>query len=142
MAEIDFDASYGEDSSAFGGNIESFINWLGGLVSLALIAGLCWWGYQLVMRDVSGIPVVRALEGPMRVAPENPGGSLADHQGLSVNAIAAEGEAEAPAERLVLAPRAVELSSEEIGKLEGPYRPKAPTGLGMPLPPMEQISVL
>ncbi|ALE17006.1 L-fuco-beta-pyranose dehydrogenase [Altererythrobacter epoxidivorans] len=36
----------------------------------------------------------------------------------------------------------VELSSEEIGKLEGPYRPKAPTGLGMPLPPMEQVSVL
>ena len=36
----------------------------------------------------------------------------------------------------------VELTGEEIGKLEGPYRPKAPTGLGMPLPPMEQVSVL
>ena len=39
--------------------------------------------------------------------PENPGGTPADHQGLAVNAVAAEGTAAAPADRLILgaAPR-------------------------------------
>jgi aryl-alcohol dehydrogenase-like predicted oxidoreductase len=35
----------------------------------------------------------------------------------------------------------IELSVEEIAALEAPYRPKAPTGLGMPLPAMDQVSV-
>jgi hypothetical protein len=65
------------------------------------------------MRDVTGVPVVRALEGPMRIAPEDPGGSTAAHQGLAVNAIAAEGVAEAPPERVVLAPVEVNLTEED-----------------------------
>ena len=35
----------------------------------------------------------------------------------------------------------LELSADEIAKLEAPYRPKMPTGLAMPLPPMDQVSV-
>ncbi|MEL6528482.1 MAG: aldo/keto reductase [Pseudomonadota bacterium] len=35
----------------------------------------------------------------------------------------------------------ISLTDEEIAALEGPYRPKAPTGMGMPLPPMDQVSV-
>ncbi|MEM7690325.1 MAG: aldo/keto reductase [Pseudomonadota bacterium] len=35
----------------------------------------------------------------------------------------------------------VELSEDEIAALEGPYRPKLPTGMGMALPPMNQVSV-
>lgn len=35
-----------------------------------------------------------------------------------------------------------ELSEEDIGKLESPYRAKFPTGMGMPLPPMDQVSLL
>ncbi|MEO0589333.1 MAG: aldo/keto reductase [Pseudomonadota bacterium] len=35
----------------------------------------------------------------------------------------------------------VELSEEEIAKLEAPYRPKFPTGMGMPMLPMNQVSV-
>ncbi|MGH1329296.1 MAG: SPOR domain-containing protein [Paracoccaceae bacterium] len=85
----------------------------GAAMSIALIAGLGVWGYKLMVRDVSGVPVVRALSGPMRMAPEDPGGRQASHQGLAVNAIAAEGEAEAPADRLVLAPRPVELADED-----------------------------
>ncbi len=57
------------------------------------------------MRDVSGIPVVRAMEGDMRVLPDNPGGGVAAHTGLSVNEVAAMGEAGGPEDRLVLAPR-------------------------------------
>ena len=59
-------------------------------MSLALIVGIGVWGTKLIMRDVSGIPVVRAAEGPMRIQPENPGGLPADHQGLSVNDVAGQ----------------------------------------------------
>ena len=72
-----------------GGTFSTLLNWIGALTSLALIAGLSAWGYQLAVRDVSGVPVIVALEGPMRVAPEDPGGQLAAHQGLAVNAVAA-----------------------------------------------------
>lgn len=93
--------------------IGTALNVLGAMASLALIAGIGVWGYQLVMRDVSGVPVVRAIEGPMRVQPEDPGGREADHQGLAVNAVAAEGSAQAPADRLMLAPRPVDLTDED-----------------------------
>jgi hypothetical protein len=56
---------------------------------------------------------VRAIEGPMRIAPEDPGGSRAAFQGLAVNAIAAEGTAEAPADLVVLAPVEVNLTEED-----------------------------
>jgi 1-deoxyxylulose-5-phosphate synthase len=34
------------------------------------------------------------------------------------------------------------LSAEEIAALEAPYRPKWPTGMGMPMPPMDQVSLI
>ena len=94
-------------------NYNSMINLAGAATSVALVLGLAVWGYKLAVRDVSGIPVVLALQGPMRVAPAAPGGTVADNQGLAVNAIAAEGNVAAPAERLVLAPRAVDLSLDD-----------------------------
>ena len=64
-----------EPDRVSGTNVFGLIfNWVGALMSVALIAGLGVWGYQLAMRDVTGVPVVRALEGPMRVTPEEPGG--------------------------------------------------------------------
>lgn len=85
----------------------------GALLSLALVIGVGVWSYKLLMRDVSGVPVVRALAGEMRVAPKNPGGEAADHQGLAVNAVAARGAAAPPADRIKLAPRPVELTDED-----------------------------
>jgi len=95
--------------SALGGAVRV----LGAAGSLALVIGIGVWGYKLIIRDVSGVPVVRALEGPMRVQPDNPGGSQADHQGLAVNAVAAAGTAAPTADRLMLAPRPVELTDED-----------------------------
>src|SRR6056297_257649 len=89
-------------------------NITGAVLSFALVAGVGVWGYKLIMRDVSGVPVVRAVEGPMRVAPEDPGGQAADHQGLAVNAVAAEGIAAAPADRLILAPPPLDLTLEDV----------------------------
>ncbi len=86
----------------------------GAAASLALMVGVGVWGYKLLVRDVTGIPVVRAMEGPMRVAPENPGGEVADYTGLAVNAIAAMGEAAPPEDVLTLAPAAEGLAPEDL----------------------------
>lgn len=85
----------------------------GAVVSLALVAGTGVWGYKLFMRDVSGVPVVQSVKGAMRISPENPGGQPAEHQGLSVNSVAAEGIAAKPADRLVLAPAPISLSDDD-----------------------------
>jgi hypothetical protein len=92
----------------------TIMNFAGAGLSLALILGVSFWGYQLIMRDVSGIPVVRAMEGDMRVLPDNPGGAVASHTGLSVNEVAASGEAGALEDRLVLAPTTAGLAQEDL----------------------------
>jgi cell division septation protein DedD len=92
----------------------NLVNYAGAAVSLALIAGVSVWGFHLVMRDVSGIPVVRAMEGDMRVLPDNPGGAVALHTGLAVNEVAAMGEAGGLEDRLVLAPRTTGLAQEDL----------------------------
>ncbi|WP_299148342.1 SPOR domain-containing protein [uncultured Tateyamaria sp.] len=94
--------------------LKNLTNLAGAAVSLALIAGVSVWGYKLVMRDVSGIPVVRAAEGEMRIRPSEPGGQLAQNTGLAVNEVAAVGEASGPVDRLVLAPRPMDLSDEDL----------------------------
>ncbi|MDP3958604.1 MAG: SPOR domain-containing protein [Pseudorhodobacter sp.] len=114
MADVDFEGFAAESIKPVGARRDMrWVNLAGALISLALILGLGLWGYRLAVRDVMGIPVVRALAGPMRVAPETPGGDVAAHQGLAVNAVAATGAASAPAERLVLAPRPVGLAADD-----------------------------
>ncbi|MEI4470499.1 SPOR domain-containing protein [Frigidibacter sp. MR17.24] len=105
---------------------QKLINGAGALTSLALILGLGVWGYKLAVRDVAGVPVIRALEGPSRMAPADPGGQLAEHTGLSVNEVAASGEAAPAAEELRLAPQPEALGDDDLamgemrGQDEGP----------------------
>lgn len=96
------------------GNLASTANWLGAALSLALIVGVGIWGYRLIMRDVSGVPVVRAIEGPMRIAPEDPGGQVARHEGLAVNKVAGTGASAPPPDQIVLAPRPLDLTDEDL----------------------------
>ncbi len=103
-----------ETSTAPRSELLRLTNIAAALVSVALVVGVGVWGYKLLMRDVTGIPVVRATEGEMRVRPDTPGGELAQHQGLAVNAVAAEGGAAKPAERLILAPQPVSLTNEDV----------------------------
>ncbi len=88
-------------------------NLVGAVLSVALLAGVGVWSYRLMVRDVSGIPVIRALEGPMRISPADPGGRQAAYQGLAVNTVAAEGTAAQAAQEIVLAPPAVDLATED-----------------------------
>ena len=84
----------------------------GAALSLALVIGVGVWGYQLMARDVSGVPVVRAVQGDMRIRPEDPGGRQADNQGFAVNQVAAAGSTAGPAEKIVLAPQPIDLADE------------------------------
>jgi len=93
--------------------VQRTVNIAGAATSLALVVGLGFWGYKLAVRDVNGVPVIQALDGPMRIAPADPGGEVADNQGLAVNTVAAVGIAAPPPEKLVLAPRPVELAPED-----------------------------
>lgn len=86
---------------------------VGAALSVALVLGTVVWGYKLAMRQIHGVPAIAAPEGPARIAPDNPGGELADHQGLAVNMIAAIGEAEGAADLLVLAPKPMELAPDD-----------------------------
>ena len=72
------------------GELGGILRWSGALMSLALVAGMGVWGWQLATRDVNGVPVVLALEGPMRITPDSPGGAAIPHQGLAVNAVQEE----------------------------------------------------
>lgn len=114
-----------------GPTVQVLVNGVGAVASLALVAGLGVWGWNLAVRDVSGVPVVRALEGPMRVAPEDPGGMRASYQGLSVNAVAAGDPAVVP-ERIVLAPAPPSLADLQ----DDPPRPEGlPSGSDEPADP-------
>ena len=94
--------------------VGTYVNIAAAAISLALIGGVGIWGYKLLMRDVTGVPVVRALVGEMRVSPENPGGEISNHLGLSVNSVPALGGAAEPEDRLVLAPSNVSLQAEDL----------------------------
>ncbi|MDP3340947.1 SPOR domain-containing protein [Frigidibacter sp.] len=104
--------------SKMGRAAQKLVNSAGALTSLALIVGLGIWGYKLAVRDVTGVPVIAALEGPARIAPENPGGELAQHTGLAVNTVAALGEAAGTADELRLAPRPTGLADEDLPMAE------------------------
>ncbi|MGB5862835.1 MAG: SPOR domain-containing protein, partial [Sulfitobacter sp.] len=102
-----------EYSTARSSSLGALTNVTGAAVSLALLVGVGVWGYKLLVRDVSGIPVVAAAKGDMRVRPADPGGQLAQHQGLSVNNITAIGSSDARADELRLAPKPVDLADED-----------------------------
>ncbi|MFN4098992.1 MAG: SPOR domain-containing protein [Pararhodobacter sp.] len=95
------------------GRVARLVNFTGAVMSVALLAGVGIWSYKLMVRDVTGVPVIRALAGPMRVSPEDPGGRQAAYQGLAVNTVAAEGGAGAAPQEIALAPQPVDLQSED-----------------------------
>ncbi len=117
MADVEFDDFEGGYGTPYtqprNPRTARWINIAGALTSVGLVIGMGVWGYKIAVRDVMGIPVVKALEGPMRIAPDNPGGDVTPHQGLSVNAVAAVGSASPTADTLILAPRPIELSLDD-----------------------------
>lgn len=118
-------------------------HYLGALVSVGLMVGLVTWGWQLVSRDVSGIPVIRAIEGAARTAPDDPGGELSNYTGLAVNNVAA-GQASSAIQQVAIAPPPVGLSEDDLamGEFGATARePSSPSDIpltfdGEPITPM------
>lgn len=129
LADAEFSPDYAADDRLAGGApMARGVQWAGAAVSLALVLGVVVWGYKLAVRDVSGVPVIRALEGPARVAPENPGGDLADHVGLAVNEVAGSGLAAPGPERVVLAPPPEDLAAGDAPMASLRPLPDLPAG--------------
>ena len=107
-------SSAGASSQMVSANsLNNLTNMVAAGLSVALIVGVGVWGYKLMVRDVTGLPVVQAISGKMRVLPDSPGGELALNQGLAVNEVAAAGTAAALTDTLVLAPKPVVLAVED-----------------------------
>ena len=88
--------------------------WTGAALSVFLMVGAIGWSYQLIIRDINEIPIVRAQLGPLRVAPEDPGGLTAANQGLSVTQLAVN-EKPLLSNEIHLAPAAQILNAESLG---------------------------
>lgn len=96
------------------GVVRILASWIVAGVSIALLAGFGYWAVSLGKRDPNEVPIIRAMEGPARVLPENPGGQQTRNQGLAVNKVQAEGGVQAPSERVVLAPPPEALAEEDV----------------------------
>lgn len=109
MANATCEAQMGTERA----NPAAYANIVGSVISLAVFVGIIGWGAQTILRDSSGVPVVQALDGPVRIAPEDPGGVFASHQGLTVNEVASSQGLVALEDRLQLAPRPINLQAED-----------------------------
>jgi hypothetical protein len=123
-------------------SLNNLTNMVAAGLSVALIVGVGVWGYKLMVRDVTGLPVVQAISGEMRVLPDNPGGELALNQGLAVNEVAAAGTAAAPTDTLVLAPKPVALAVEDTpvsAQVVAPVQQPAPLDLSAPIADLDGL---
>ncbi|WP_300041683.1 SPOR domain-containing protein [uncultured Paracoccus sp.] len=118
----EFDDGYGPDESQFaaspGGDglsvrIARLTHYVGALVSVALMVGLMAWGWQLMMRDVSGVPVIKAVAGDARTTPDDPGGELTGHTGFAVNTVSG-GAQEQAVQQVGIAPAATGLDDGDV----------------------------
>lgn len=102
-----------DGADSFSTRIARLTHYLGALASVGLMVGLMAWGWQLVSRDVSGVPVIKAIQGEARTTPEDPGGELTSYTGYAVNGVA-EGTEPRPTEQVAIAPSATELTDEDL----------------------------
>lgn len=131
------DQHYAEgDPEGLGARLGRLTHYLGALVSVVLLVGLVVWGYKLVARDVSGVPVIRAVQGEARTAPDEPGGELARNGGLSVNEVAA-GVGVVPSAEIAIAPAPTGLEDDDVamGELADVSALTALTSESLPMSP-------
>ncbi len=124
------------------GHSMSIANWLGALCSLVLVIGFAVWAVQLVLRDVTDVPVIRAMTEPMRVQPDDPGGAQMAYQGLSVNEIRAGGVASDAPDTVTFAPTEASLAVPEspVTEIEAEPAPSVVPEASPVLEPVAPIS--
>ncbi|MCF3973757.1 SPOR domain-containing protein [Paracoccus salsus] len=132
-----------DGNDSFSARVARLTHYLGALASVGLMVGLMAWGWQLVSRDVSGVPVIKAIEGDARTTPDEPGGELTSYTGYAVNGVA-EGAEPRPTDQVAIAPAATELTDQDVamGQLGATARePENPSEVplsfdGEPITPM------
>ena len=87
-------------------------------VFLGLVAALGVWAWNLGTRDAAEVPIIRAMEGPARIEPVDPGGEQASHQGLEVNSVLTGNPEPAPRTSAVAEAPPAALTNED-GPQEG-----------------------
>jgi hypothetical protein len=135
---------FGDSPATPGRLTEAAMKWAGAVLSVVLLGAIGLWTYELGRRDASAVPVIRALEGPAKEQPEDPGGLKAEHQGLSVNRIV-EGTPPPPRpEGVTLAPAPAAPAPEDIAPDAEPpdVTGTAPSGLTAPVaePPLAGVA--
>lgn len=93
-------------------------------VSLAVLALVVVWAYRLGVRDAAEVPVIRAVEGPTRVRPEDPGGAQFEHQGRAVYDALGGPSRDAP--DVALAPPPERLAPGDLSAAERAAPPPSP----------------
>ncbi|MFT4792615.1 MAG: cell division protein FtsN [Paracoccaceae bacterium] len=131
MAEIHAGGGFGPVPSR--GGVKTLSSALGALTALVVGGAVLWWGWGLTTRNIDDIPVVRALDGPMKRRPADPGGLTLDTTDLSINSMLTGTDAG----EVALAPAAEGPMPEDL-----PATRLATTGAGArPLGPFETPAV-
>lgn len=122
------DAPYGIRSEPAGlaSRLSRLTHYIGALISVGLIVVLAVWAFKLAVRDVSGLPIIRSMEGEARISPTNPGGELTERTGLAVNSIAAGSTARLP-DQVAIAPPATGLAEQDVPMGELGVTSRVPT---------------
>lgn len=94
--------------------------WIGAVLALTIVCGAGLWGYRLTQREAMAIPVIRAAQTEVKVAPADDG--VPDTQQTrieSYNAGSGTGEAQPP--RIAFAPPPERPAAEDVpmGRLTG-----------------------
>ena len=58
--------------------------WLVSCLSLAIIGLISYWAIKIPEKNVNNLPIINALNGDIRVEPDDPGGKLFDEEDLSI----------------------------------------------------------
>jgi len=91
----------------------SVITIFGAIISVNLMLWAGYWAYNVISRDINGIPIVAAQPGPLRIAPDIPGGIEAENIELAVTKIASQ-ELPPNPQAVELAPRTAKLEDGDI----------------------------
>lgn len=105
-----------DDQRNRGGEKPSFskrlTRWIGILSSIFVVGFVGYWAFNLGKRDASEVPVIAAMDGEARTAPEGEENTQEDYQGLEVNEVL-EGNTPQPDADIALAPDPDDLSNIE-----------------------------
>ncbi len=89
-----------------------FSTTVGAIVAVALLLALGVWFYRLGVRDAQNVPIIRAALDPVKVRPEDPGGTETPHQDITSYQVAETEPVQAAA--TVVAPAPPEPRPEDI----------------------------